>query len=303
MKTVGIAGGSGFVGRHLAKLLIEKGYQVIIFSRSKKPSSENLHFATWQPDKQQIDREALAKVDAMVNLAGAGVADRRWTANYKKEILSSRVDATYFLLKELRAVAQHCAVYIASSATGIYGPDRSGSIPFTETSPPYTDFLAEVCKQWEKATMSADSDYRTVILRFGIVLGQEDGAYKALTDPMKFGVVPIIGGGAQMVSWAHIDDVASMLHFALENQLMSGVYNCVAPEVVSHRDMMKTIGRVKGGLKILVPVPAFVLKIIMGESSIEVLKSCTSSAEKVIAAGFNFRYPLLEEAIEDLEQK
>lgn len=301
MKTIGIAGGSGFVGRHLSALLAARGYRVIVFTRKAQPGEGLLQYAVWQPDRQMIDRGALSEVDAMVNLAGAGVTDKRWTAAYKKEILSSRVDATYFLLDALKTHAPQCTTYISAAATGIYGPDRQGMPPFTETDPPYHDFLAEVCRQWEAAALSQAATYRTVILRLGIVLGKEGGAYPELAGPMKWGVMPILGNGRQVVSWVHVADVAAMLLYALEQTSLSGSYNCVAPQPVSHHLLMRTIAGIKGGWKLPVPVPAFALKLIMGASSVEVLKSCTVSAEQMGKAGFVFRYPLLREAIQSLQ--
>ena len=302
MKTIGIAGGSGFVGKYLANKLVQANYQVIIFSRSAHKPDGNIQFATWDPTRKSIDKAAMAKVDAMVNLAGAGVVDKRWTAAYKQEILASRTDAGYFLIEQLRAHAPNCTTYIASSATGIYGPDRPGSIPFTEASPPYNDFLADVCKQWEATTETAATSYRTVILRFGIVLGKDSGAYKEMSAPMRFGIEPVLGGGRQMVSWVHVDDVAAMILFGLEKENIQGIYNCVAPNVISHKQLMDTIANEKGGLKIPMPVPSFVLKIMLGESSIEVLKSCTASAVKIQQAGFSFQFPAIGKAVEDLEQ-
>lgn len=302
MKIVGIAGGSGFVGRHLSALLVENGYQVIVFGRNKsaRKKTENIQLAYWNPDKKEIDQQALSQVDAMVNLAGAGVADKRWTDAYKQEIISSRVDATLFLVDQLRQHAPACQTYISSSATGIYGPDRPGSSPFTEDSPAWHDFLAEVCVKWEAAAQQATAYYRTVIVRFGIVLGREAGAFRQLAVPMQLGVMPILGNGQQMVSWIHVKDVAAIILYALQRNSLRDIYNAVAPEVVSHKQLMKTIAAAKGGLKVPVPVPSFMLRLIMGESSIEVLKSCTASADKIAGAGFNFQFGSLQAAVKDL---
>jgi len=300
MKIIGIAGGSGFVGRYLSSMLEQKGYQVIIFSRNKKESAGHIQIAHWDPEKEEIDTQALSLVDAMINLAGAGVADKRWTDRYKQEIINSRVAATHFLIARLKQYAPNCKTYISTSATGIYGPDRTGSQAFTETDPPYHDFLATVCKQWEAAALEAVPDYRTVILRLGIVLGKQSGAFPQLAGPMNLGVVPILGNGQQMVSWIHVEDVAALMLYALEQDQVAGIYNAVAPGVVSHKTLMKTIAAAKGGLKIPVPVPSFVLRIIMGESSIEVLKSCTASSDKIKKEGFSFRFETIQAAVKNL---
>lgn len=296
MKTIGITGGTGFVGRHLAAHLADKGYAVVIFSRSSKSSEGAIRHAHWDPDGRKIDVTALQNLDAMVHLAGAGVADKRWTPERKKEIVDSRVAATEFLISQLAAHAPRCKTFVAASATGYYGPDRSGS-PFTEDDPPYTDFLAKVCVAWERASMTASDRYRTAIFRFGIVLGKDGGAYPELAGPMKFGIMPILGSGRQMVSWIHVADIAGMIRTALEDESCAGIYNAVAPGPVAHKTLMQTIAGAKGGIRIPAPVPPFVLGIIMGEASIEVLKSCTVSSKKAEALPYTFQYPTVASAV------
>ena len=302
MKTIAIAGGTGFVGRHLAKKLVSLGHRVVVYSRSAKSGIGNLQYAVWDPALQTMDAAPLKDVDAVVNLAGAGVVDKRWSDSRKREIISSRVDATHFLIEQLRAHAPNCKTFIAASATGIYGPDKGGA-PFKETDPAFDDFLAQVCRDWEAATLTAKAFYRTVIFRFGIVLGKDGGAYVQFAGPMKLGVMPILGSGRQVVSWVHVSDISGMIVAAIEGDAYSGIYNAVAPAPVPHKELMKAIAKAKGGLKIPVPVPPFVLRIMLGESSIEVLKSCTVSAQKAQDAGYVFRYPTIEEAAKALERK
>lgn len=296
-KTIGITGGTGFVGRHISRLLTEQGHKVIIFSRHPKPAKGAVQYAVWHPDASQIDKDALQEINVMINLAGAGVADKRWTAKRKEEIRKSRVEATYFLLEALKTYAPNCVAFVAASATGYYGPDRNGSTPFKETDPPYNDFLASVCIEWEAASFSALDKFRTTVLRTGIVLGKDGGAWPELTSPMRFGIVPILGSGRQTVSWIHVEDLARMYIEAALTEAYSGVYNAVASRPVTHRVLMQTIARAKGGLKIPAPVPPFVLQLIMGDASVEVLKSCTVSSEKVEGEGFVFRYPTIEGAV------
>lgn len=301
MKTAGIAGGSGFVGRQLAQVLKAKGWEVVIFSRGKAGRKEDgITFAHWDPSQNTIDTAALAGIDTMINLAGAGVTDHRWTDAYKKEIISSRVDASIFLIDALKQHAPRCKTYITSSATGIYGPLPQNAKPFVEIDPPYQDFLGEVCRLWEAAAAQAQPHFRTVILRFGIVMGKGGGAYEEMTGPMKFGVMPVLGNGRQVVPWVHLDDLARIIVFAAEVDDVRGTYNCVAPNPVSNLKLMKAFSAAKGGVKIPVPVPAFGLKLLMGQSSIEVLKSCAASADKLLRTGFTFNYPTIEAAAKDL---
>ena len=274
MSIIGITGGTGLIGRHLTALLVEKGYKVIIFSRSAgKTGDKNISYTYWDPEKSEIDRAALGNIDCIIQLAGASVAQKRLTAKRKQEVINSRVQSTNFLLTQLKEQAPNCKTIIAASATGFYGPDTPGSIPFTETAPTYNDFLGETCRQWEDATEKANSFMRTVIIRIGIVLGKDGGAFPELAGPLSFGIMPILGSGKQVVSWIDIDDLAGLFLFALENEGISGVYNGVSPNPVTHKQLMYAIAREKGGLSIPAPVPAFALKIALGEMSTEVLKS------------------------------
>ncbi|MCD6012780.1 MAG: hypothetical protein K0Q79_2642 [Flavipsychrobacter sp.] len=303
MKTIGITGGTGFIGRHLTQLLVEKGYKVIIFSRSAgKKGDGNVSYAHWDPDKREIDQAALGKIDGIIQLAGASVAEKRLTEKRKQEVIDSRVQSTNFLISQLKVHAPGCKSFIAASATGFYGPDRPGMMPFTEASPPYNDFLGETCRQWEAATEKAGNHFRTVIIRIGIVLGKDGGAFPELAKPLSFGVMPILGSGKQVVCWIDIDDLARLFLFMLENEGLSGIFNGVAPNPVTHKELMYAIAKEKGGLKIPVPVPAFVLKIALGEMSTEILKSCTVSAAKTLGTGFTFRHPDLSGTLKRLSK-
>lgn len=298
MQTIGITGGTGFVGQHLKALLVRNGYKVIIFTTgsAQKPAENQVSYAHWDPQKGTIDTEALRELSGIVHLAGAGIADKRWTTERKKEILESRVTGTEFLVAQLKKHAKNCTTFIAASATGFYGPDRDGK-PFTEDAQPYNDFLGDTCRQWEDASHKAESFLRTVILRFGIVLGKDHGAFAEFVKPMKFGIMPILGSGKQIVSWIAIHDLARLILFALEHEQFKGVYNAVTPNPVSQKELMKTIAAIKGGIAIPAPAPAFILKIMLGEMSGEILKSCTVSAEKTVASGFKIQYPNLEGSI------
>ncbi len=304
MKTIGITGGTGFIGRHLTELLVQNGYDVVVFTRSaSKEATSHVSYAHWNPDKNECDTNALKNLDAVIHLAGAAVAEKRLTEQRKQEITGSRVKSTEFLLSQLKAYAPRCKTLVAASATGFYGPDRPGMAPFTEDAQPYDDFLGNTCRRWEAATQKADDFLRTVVIRIGIVLGKDGGAYPQLAGPLKFGIIPILGSGKQITSWIEVNDLARLFLFAIENDQLSGVYNGVTPNPVSHKELMKTIAKVKGGFKIPAPAPAFVLKIVLGEMADEVLKSCTVSGSKTVAAGFTFQYPDLVTTIIMLEGK
>jgi uncharacterized protein (TIGR01777 family) len=298
MKTIGITGGTGFVGRHLAMLLVSEGYKVVIFTRSVAAESAepNITYAHWDSEKGECDNNAIRSLDAIVHLAGASLADKRWTDDRKKKIVDSRVKVTDFLVSKLEQHGQNCKIFVSASAMGYYGEDTAGR-PFTEDAAPARDFLAETCKKWEAASNKAAEFARTVILRFGIVLGNEAGAFPKFVGPLKLGVMPILGSGEQVMSWIEVSDLARLILFAIQNERISGVFNAVSPNPVKHRKLMKTIARIKGGIAIPAPVPSFLLKVILGEMSSEVLKSCTVSAEKTLKAGFEFKYPTIEKAV------
>jgi uncharacterized protein len=296
---IGITGGTGFVGSHLAGLLADKGYAVIVFTRdiSQRSRQKNISYSYWDPGKKKCDIAGLRELNAMVHLAGAGIADKRWTEKRKKEIVQSRVAGTELLVAQLGDYAPFCKTLIAASAIGYYGPDKADKMPFSEASPPHNDFLGNTCMQWEAASHKAEAFARTVIVRFGIVLGRDGGAFPKFARPLSFGIKPVLGSGNQVISWIHVDDLAQFLLFALEHAALSGIYNAVTPHPVSYSSLMDTIAEAKGGLKLTLPVPALLLQLVLGELSSEILKSCTVSAKAITNSGFNFRYPHLADAV------
>lgn len=300
MQTIGIIGGTGFVGGHLKKLLLARGHNVIIFTRdvANYIPEPNLRYAHWNLHKGVCDLKALREADAIVNLAGAGIADKRWTELRKEEIKNSRTQTTAYLVNQILQYAPNCKAFIAASAIGFYGEDNGGG-PFNEDAPPATDFLGETCRLWEAESLRAAENIRTAVLRFGIVLGKENGALPQLAMPLNFRLKPILGTGRQMVSWIAVSDLAEMLAFAISNNI-SGIYNAVAPQPVSHFQLMNSIAKVKGGPFIPVHTPAVLLKMMLGEMSVEVLKSCTVSSTKIQEKGFTFNHPNILNALHSI---
>jgi uncharacterized protein (TIGR01777 family) len=304
MATVLISGGSGMLGTALTKELVRKGHEVIILTRQagKDGPVKNIQYATWDPAAGTIDREAFGKADHIVHLAGANLAEGRWTDKRKKEIRDSRVQSGALLVQSLREIPNKIKSVVSSSAIGYYGPDPAMNKPaFTETDPPVNDFLGSVVQDWEKAISPAGQvGRRLVIFRIGIILSKQGGAYVEFVKPLKFGIASVLGSGKQMVSWIHIQDVVNLFITALENESWQGVYNAVAPEPVTNRVLIQAIARAKGGFSILAPVPVFVLKAMLGEMSVEVLKSTTVSNGKLNAMGYQFLFPDIQSAVKDL---
>lgn len=308
MATVLITGGTGLIGKALGKALVAKGYDVIVLTRNTSSAGNSMpaiSYAQWDVAAQTIDAAALQKADYIVHLAGANVAEGRWTQKRKQEIVNSRVAGGELLVKALQEQPNKVKAVISASAIGWYGPDPQvpNPRPFVETDPADTAFLGRTCQLWEESMAPVEElGKRLVFLRTGIVLSKEGGAYREFKKPLKFGIAGILGSGRQVISWIHIDDIVGMYIAAIENESWNGVYNAVAPGPVSNKELVMTLAKERGGFFIPAPVPALALKVALGEMSIEVLKSATVSSAKAEKNGFRFRYADIKSAIRDLEQ-
>ncbi|WP_407526488.1 TIGR01777 family oxidoreductase [Lacibacter sp. MH-610] len=302
MSKICITGGTGLIGRRLTSLLSAQGHEVLILSRSAKAGAAGISYATWNPERGTIDGAAVRDCDAIIHLAGAGVAEKRWTKKRKAEILNSRTHSSALLVQALKEDKGNVKAVISSSAIGWYGADRESGTPFTETDPPHSDFLGQTCLQWEQSIEPVEqSGIRLVKLRTGIVLSNEGGALKEFKKPLQFGLASVLGSGKQIISWIHIDDLCRMFLHALQNEKLHGSYNAAAPKPVSNKELtLKLAKKMRGNAFITAPVPSFVLKLILGEMSIEVLKSTTVSAEKIQQSGFQFLYPSIDAALNEL---
>jgi uncharacterized protein len=301
MATILVTGGTGLVGKALTRQLTTMGYQCIVLSRNPGPAKDGIRYAAWNPDAGTIDEASLQAADYIIHLAGAGVADQRWSTARKKEILDSRVKSGELLVNKLATIPHKVKAVISASAIGWYGadPEIPNPNPFTEERPPDTAFLGDTCRQWEESLQPLTGMHiRLVKLRIGIVLSKHGGALKEFLKPLRFGVAAVLGNGKQVVSWIHIDDLVNMFVFAITNEKTEGIYNATAPQPVSNRELTLTLAKANKSFYIPMPVPAFVLKIVMGEMSIEVLKSATVSSRKIQQAGFTFTYPGIREALE-----
>lgn len=306
-KTVVITGGTGLIGTALSRYLLTNNYGVVVLTRHPEKARNNhaasgLQYAHWDVTRQTIDSSAISGASAIVHLAGAGVVDKPWTDAYKKEIIDSRVNSSALLVKALRETASHVETVVSASAIGWYGPDRPHHPAFVETDAADAGFLGETCRLWEESIAPVKAPgKRLVICRFGIVLSKDGGALKEFIKPLKARVAVVMGDGAQMVSWIHIHDLCRLITYAIENPGLSGVYNAVAPAPVTSRALTLTLARAMyGNAFITAPVPAFVLKMMMGERSIEILKSATVSSVRTEATGFQFRFPGIEQALKNI---
>lgn len=293
-----ISGGSGLVGRHLTEMLQEKGHEVAWLTRNPKKNHKMKVFG-WDISRQEMDEAALQWADAVVHLAGTGVADKRWTKKRKQDIIDSRVDSAALLVEKMRALNRPLPVISASGVN--YYDMNTGDAWIAEEHAPGNDFLAEVTRKWEDAVQQAASGgSRVVRLRIGAVLTTKGGALPQLTLPVKWWAGAPLGSGNQYMSWIHIDDLCGVFIKALEDPEMEGAYNAVAPHPVTNREMTRAIARVLKKPLWLPNVPGFVLKIMLGEMADMVLKGSRISCKKLESRGFSFRYPELEQALRHL---
>ena len=304
MQTVLITGGTGLIGKALTKHLIARGYKVIVLTRQKKLSAE-IEYAEWNIQNQTIDIAAIQKSDYIIHLAGAGVMDKRWTEAYKKEIVDSRTKSSELLVTTLKNNSNSVKAIISASAIGWYGPDTIPGSYFNEDYKADKSFLGETCRLWEQSIEPIEQlGKRLVKLRTGIVLSNDGAAFVEFKKSLQFGVAAILGSGKQMISWIHIDELCKLYIAAIENENLRGSYNAVTPEPVSNKQLITALAKkIKGRFFIPIHVPAFMLKIILGKQSIEVLKSTTVSCNKIRQTGFVFLYPTLESALTELCKK
>lgn len=291
-----IVGGTGFIGRHLTQYLVRLGYDVSLLSRNPPPSSD-VPIYRWSVEQNHIDEEAL---DAayIINLAGAGIADKRWTEKRKERIISSRVDSLNVLYEKFKDSSQLKAI-LSTSAIGYYGADR-GDEQLDEESDPTDHFISQVVQKWENAvTRFATNGIRTVIVRTGIVLGRR-GALPRLVRPVQLGIGSPIGSGNQFMSWIHADDLCGIFEMALRSNNFKGIYNGVAPNAVSNKEMTQTIGRVLNRPVFMPNVPGIMLRILFGEMADILLGGLNVRSQKVQDAGYEFKFVTAEAAIRSI---
>jgi len=301
-KKILITGASGLIGTRLTELLLQKGFQVSHLGRSKKSGA--VPSFVWDVDKDELDRQALEEVDTIIHLAGAGVADKRWTESRKREILESRTKSSALLYKVLSGTNHSVKSVVSASAIGYYG-FGFGEEVFTEDSAAGTDYLAQVTQQWEAAVDKISTlNIRVTKLRIGIVLSDKGGALVEMAKPIRLGVGAALGSGKQYLSWIHLDDLCEMFIKAAEDQTMRGAYNAVTGDYITNKELTKLIAKVLKKPLILPNIPAFVMRIIVGEMAVIVVNGSKISADKIKSTGFDFRYSNLEDALkESLKQK
>jgi len=295
---VAVTGGTGFVGERLTRHLLATGAEVNLLTRSMRSGlPERANAFVWDPQAEEAPREALDGVDVVINLAGEPVA-QRWSPEIKRRIRDSRVTTTQNLVAAMGRLEQPPGLLISASAVGYYG--SRGDEELDETSASGKDFLAEISQEWEAAAVAAEAfGTRVLILRFGIVLGQEGGALQRMLPPFRIGLGGPLGSGQQWMSWIHIDDLIGMMMFAIQYPHIHGVWNGVAPNAATNQDFTDALARI---LKrpAFFRVPEFALKLLFAEGAKTLTASQRVKPVAPEAAGFRYQYAGLHAALRQI---
>lgn len=297
-----ITGGTGLVGSVLIKNILDKGHNVRLLTRQQR-NRQGVDEYEWDIPKKSIDTKVFDDLDAVIHLAGEGVADKKWSAAQKKKIISSRVDSAQLLFDSISKLEKKPGVIVSASGVGFYGVDTGDQL-LTEEDPKGDGFLAEVVDQWESGIDQFEElGMRTVKLRIGVVLAAGGGALSKMVTPIKFGIGSPLGKGTQQMSWIHIQDLSKLMVEAVENDNLKGVYNAVSSNPVTNEELTKSIGKVLGRPVFMPNVPSFVLKLLLGEMSVIVTGGNKVSNKKVKKTGFEFKFENLDETLSHILNK
>lgn len=304
-KKIIINGGTGLIGKHFINETLNREYHPIILTRNKQNAEKELSYIKDKTieefnlnfeDKSIIDK--FKSAEAVINFAGASIAKRKWTEDYKRILISSRVDTTKSLIEVLKNCDSKPKVFINMSAIGYYG--YNDNITATEDTSAGEGFIPDLCLKWENAAFEANKlGIRTVVLRAGIVLTKNGGALGRMLPVFKLFLGGTLGSGKQWMPWIHINDLVNLIFYAIENNNVEGVLNATSPHQVTNREFTRTLAKVLKRPAIF-KVPSFVLKLVLGDFSINVLKGIKVLPQKTLNTGFKFKYCDLESALNNL---
>lgn len=290
-----IAGGSGFIGKALCQHLYDLGHNVSVLTRNTFSfSQQGITPYYWNVDTQTIDFDAFKDVDAVINLAGANIAEKPWTASQKLKIQHSRVAATELLYNTIKRLSVKPKVFIAASAVGFYGFSNNNRV-MTEMDQHGSDFLAQVCNQWElKSNQFNNLGIRTCIVRTGIVLSKKGGALPKMTSSLNVNLLVRMGSGKQPFPWIALEDLCHIYQFLLETPLVSGVFNAVAPQQNDFNSLLLALKAPRKIKPFTITLKPFLLHLIMGEMASMLLEGSFVSGAKIEQSGFKFKHPSLQ---------
>lgn len=297
-KNILITGGTGLLGSQLTQELLAQGHTVSLLSRSKGKNPKVYTFI-WDVDKGQIDEHCIDGVDTIIHLAGTGIADKRWTDQRKREILESRTKSIALIYQLMRNRANRVRSVISASGVGYYS-DRGEEL-LTEDSPPANDFIGTCCVDWENAVDEGkELGLRILKFRTGVVLSKDGGALPQLALPVKLGVGSPLGTGKQWVPWIHPRDVMDMYLLGVANENLTGVFNMAAPYPITNEQLTRAVAKQLHRPLWAPKVPAFILKLLMGEMALLALGSTKTSVQKIMDVGFTFTYPDIASALQEI---
>lgn len=296
MKVI-LSGGTGLVGRELGKALVKEGYEVIALTRNPEKSLEKTPYPhkpiKWDGEKDVLDAQVFEGVDAVIHLAGVGIADERWTESFKKRLEDSRILATENLLKK---APKSLKVFVGASAIGYY-PESDQ--PMREDHTVADNFFGQLCKRWEDSAYKCLDSKATRIahIRTGVVLAPKGGALEQMITPLKTGLAGPLASGQQVMSWIDIEDIVGIYMHALKNDKAMGAINGVAPSPVTNKKLTQIIGKLICR-PVLIPAPKFALRIVLGEVAKYLVMSQNVSAQKIMSLGYKFKFPTVEKSLE-----
>ena len=292
-----ITGGTGLIGKKLVHKLRERNHNPRVLTRKKTDNPNEFY---WNTEENFIDPKAFEHLDSIIHLAGANIS-QKWTASYKKEMFSSRIDSATLIKEYCLQHKVHLKSFISASGINYYGTFTSDQILKESDGILKQDFLAKLCDEWENAAENfSDISHRTVCLRTAMVLAKNGGAFPMLKKTVDFNIGSAVGSGNQWMNWIHEDDLVNMYIFVLENPEIEGKFNAVADEVPNNEDFMKSLAKTSGKLFLPINVPSFVMKMAFGEMSSIILEGTRASNKKIKSLGFDFKFSTPEQAFEDL---
>jgi len=303
MKRVIVTGATGFIGKALCFRLAEEGYEVVALTRSlekgKKLFGNKATVARWDGQSAESWLDFVDGAWGIVNLAGENIGSGRWTPQKKQSILQSRLDAGRAVVEAVESVEKKPEVVIQASAVGYYGSQADELID--ENSSPGEGFLADIAKEWELSTQKVESlNVRRVVIRSGVVLGRDGGAFLRLLKPFRFFAGGSLGSGRQWFAWIHLADELEAILFLLKREDLQGVFNLTAPESLIQKDLARLLGKILKRPSWL-PAPGFMLRLFLGEMAGEMLLvSQRVTPRRLLEAGFSFRYPQMEQALREI---
>ena len=298
MKSILITGGTGLIGSKLLDSIDKSVYNVYVLTRKKSYKENGVNYINWDPENSVLDISQIKNLYSVINLAGESIDGSRWTSNYKRKILDSRVNSTRLLFNKVKEMKELPKSFISASATGFYEINTDN--PQVETDLPGNNFLSDVVQQWEKEILKFKSlGLRTTTFRIGLVLSKDGGVLKRLYPIFKFFLGVPIGSGKQMVSWIHESDMIGLINMAIESNKLEGIYNAVAPEIITNTEFTKSLLKSLNRFSYpsIIKAPSFIVRILFGEQSDLVLNGLNISSEKIMQSNYKFKFTKLSSAL------